>query len=165
MAKNVYIRNFSPYPLYQGPDKFFGGKCLRVLIMFQLTYSTTFKSKYLPTYGVFKLSSQNMSQNATKKLNPFYRKMLTLLYTHNLLSPPIMTQPNVVFLVSNQYLRIWFYLLLSTYYLAFSLYQADTNNVLYLRYTKFMIAMLSVNIILHAISYYLVHSMVFKSFY
>ncbi len=86
----------------------FGGECLRVLIMFQLTYSTTFKSKYLPTYGVFKLSGQNMSRNATKKLNPLYRKMLTLLYTHNLASPPIMTQINVFFLVSNQYLRIWF---------------------------------------------------------
>jgi hypothetical protein len=88
---------FFPYLLYQGPDKIFGEECLRVLIMFQLTYSTTFKSKYLPAYGVFKLSGQNMSQNATKKLNPIYRKMLTLLYTHNLISPPIMTQPNVFF--------------------------------------------------------------------
>jgi hypothetical protein len=69
-----------------------------------------------------------------------------------------------LFLVSNQYLRIWFFLFLSTYYLAFSLYQASTDNVLYLRYTKFMIAMLNVYILLHAISYYLVHSMVFKSF-
>ncbi len=64
-----------------------------------------------------------------------------------------MTQPNVILFVSNQYLRIWFYLLLSIHYLAFSLYQAGTDNVLYLRYTKFQIEMLSFNILLHAISY------------
>ncbi len=64
-----------------------------------------------------------------------------------------MTQPNVFLFVSNQYLRIWFYLLLSTHYLAFSLYLAGTDNELYLRYTKFRIAMLSFNMLLHAISY------------
>jgi hypothetical protein len=157
--------SFPPYSLYQGPDNCFGGRCLRVLIMFQLTYSTTFKSKYFATYGVFKLSGQNMSQNATKKLNPLYRKRLTFLHTHTLIPPPFMTQPNVFCFVSNHYLRIWFYWLLSTYYLAFSLYRAGTDNVLYLRYTKFWIAMLSFSILLHAIYYYLVHSMVFKSFF
>ncbi len=75
-----------------------------------------------------------------------------------------MTQPNVFFFVTNQYLRIWFYLLLSTYYFALSLYHAGTDNVLYHRYTKFMIAMLSVYILINAISYYLVHSMVFESY-
>ncbi len=73
---------------------------------------------------------------------------------NNLIRPPNVTQPNGFKFVSNQYLRrIWFYLLLSTHYLAFLLYLADTDNVLYLRYNKFRIVMLSFNVLLHAISY------------
>ena len=50
---------------------------------------------------------------------------------------PNVNQPKVSKFVSNQYLSDWFYFIETTHYLASSLYLAGTDNVLYLRYTKF----------------------------
>ena len=130
MVKNVYIRIFFPISVIERSGWKFRGGSLRVLIMFQLTYSTTFMSKYFATYDVFKLSGRNMVQNATQKLHPLYRKILTLSWTQNLIPPRNRTRWNVFVFVSNQYLNIWFYLLLSTCYLEISLYRAGITNVL-----------------------------------
>jgi hypothetical protein len=56
------------YPLLRASEENLGKERLRVLITFNLTSSTTFTSKYFPTYSVFKLSGQNISKNGLKKL-------------------------------------------------------------------------------------------------
>jgi len=85
--------------------------------------------------------------------------------TKILIPSPNVNQSNVSKFVSNQYLGGWFYFIATTHYLAFSLYQAGTGNVLYLRYTQFRGLITDINILLHTILITLVLSMAFKYYY